>query len=488
MTTQPTQPSSPRPSSPRPSSPSPSSASSVYERSEDAVIAALNREQLLLHAASLHQHLHGKVSTPTIGEPMTGSFNICYSLTFDGGLRWLIKIPMVGTDDRWNEMSASALTSEVNTMRLLKRQTTIPLPEVLDFSSTLSNPIRCPFILMSYIPGMSLWEFWYKRQRGLDMKTVRIRRTRALRGVVRAMLQLSKFTFATGGSLVFNKDGTLDPSRTGPLRMWDYQDGLNTSGPYAKYKEIPVSSDTKDYYTFMIDAHPSDHWCTTQTYALLRQFIEWIPEPTAGGKPFVLAHPDFNLQNFIVNSDGELKGVIDWDGVGALPRTIGNEKLPGWLTEDWNYDSQNDPVKTLEELADEQEKPDDREDLPYNRAVYIRLLEEEKRRMSRNKSHYQRFWNFLKERTPDGKLQQNICRMSLINDNLAAAVWDPVYRGEILSKLVRECWLIQGCEEDYRFEGEMGAFLVGDEVDEDDPLSIEHLKQGFLMLLAEEGL
>ena len=54
-----------------------------------------------------------------------------------------MKIPINGTASKWDELSASALTSEANTMRLLKRETTIPLPDVLDFSSTTQNTLRC---------------------------------------------------------------------------------------------------------------------------------------------------------------------------------------------------------------------------------------------------------------------------------------------------------------------------------------------------------
>jgi hypothetical protein len=66
---------------------------------------------------------------------------------------------------------------------------------------------------------------------------------------------------------------------------------------------------------------------------LLRELVSWVPEPK-GDKGFVLAHPDFDIQNVIVWEEGELRGLIDWDGVAALPRSLGNERYPGWLTRD----------------------------------------------------------------------------------------------------------------------------------------------------------
>ncbi len=68
---------------------------------------------------------------------------------------------------------------------------------------------------------------------------------------------------------------------------------------------------------------------------LLRQLINWIPDPS-GVNSFVLTHRDFDIQNLIVSEDGELRGIIDWDGVAAVPRTLGNERYPEWLTRDWD--------------------------------------------------------------------------------------------------------------------------------------------------------
>ena len=87
---------------------------------------------------------------------------------------------------------------------------------------------------------------------------------------------------------------------------------------------------------------------------LLIAFIECIAsffEDSDG--PFVLTHPNIDVQNFIVSLEGELLGIIDWDGVSAAPKCLGNRKYPGWLTRDWNpgmhgygsYGVRDDPCK-----------------------------------------------------------------------------------------------------------------------------------------------
>ena len=75
-------------------------------------------------------------TNPLIDEPINGFYHILFQLTLDTGLCWVAKMPINGTASKWDGLSASALASEANTMRLLKRETTVPLPDVLDFSST----------------------------------------------------------------------------------------------------------------------------------------------------------------------------------------------------------------------------------------------------------------------------------------------------------------------------------------------------------------
>jgi len=64
-------------------------------------------------------------------------------------------------------------------------------------------------------------------------------------------------------------------------------------------------------------------------------FIGWIPD-LQFETPLVLTHPDFNFQNLLVSPLGRLQSLIDWDGVPAVPRSIGNKVLPSFLIRDWD--------------------------------------------------------------------------------------------------------------------------------------------------------
>lgn len=99
-----------------------------------AVLSVIDEEQLsLLVNAILHRiepHYPATRTKPIVGDPIYGSYHVLFPLIFDDDLRCVAKIQIKGTVDRCDEISASAFDSEANAMRLLKRETTIPLVAV----------------------------------------------------------------------------------------------------------------------------------------------------------------------------------------------------------------------------------------------------------------------------------------------------------------------------------------------------------------------
>ena len=69
---------------------------------------------------------------------------------------------------------------------------------------------------------------------------------------------------------------------------------------------------------------------------MLQLFLSALPDSTLDGPPFTLCPPDFDFQNVLVDDDGIITGIIDWDGVRTLPRQGGAAAYPVWLTVDWD--------------------------------------------------------------------------------------------------------------------------------------------------------
>ncbi|KAL9628753.1 MAG: hypothetical protein Q9204_005689 [Flavoplaca sp. TL-2023a] len=343
------------------------------------VLAQINFKQILRLATQLHHgekpvtrsqalrsrlHIHSwcKVVAPAL----QGSYNILFPIRFRDGVQWLLKIPANG-GTRWDEQSARALTSEVMTMKLIYNKSSIPVPRIYGYSSSRANPIGCPYIVMERIDGIPLSHGWY--QHDAPAASLDRFRERALRDIAKAMVQLDTFSFPQAGALQYNaKSRTLG---IGPYRKVDFLHEyelmkVGNIDVATHYVERGPFSDPKDYF---LDTINNDTVTKLSPKLqgqrnLLRLFIDWFFEATQQqSSDFVLAHPDFNLQNVLVGQDGSLRGLVDWDGVAALPRCIGCEEYPLWLTRDWdphwwNYDpikgsvidEDGDPVMTPHEL------------------------------------------------------------------------------------------------------------------------------------------
>lgn len=203
----------------------------------------------------------------------------------------------------------------------------------------------------------------------------------------------------------------------GPLRKVDLSAMLKrmeTDDPdeSAIFCELGPFADPKSFLLCMLDRRqpPLDTY-SQGIYKLLRLFIDWIPIPAGAGRlGFVISHPDLDIQNVMVSKEGRLCGLIDWDGVAAVPRCIGNERYPSWLTRDWDLAKYR---YGQESSAGTEMFEDSPEDLAFYRSMYLRFME------------------LCLTAREDTKLTRN----SLIVENLGIAEDDPSCTHEIGGKI-----------------------------------------------------
>jgi predicted Ser/Thr protein kinase len=186
-----------------------------------------------------------------------GSYHIVFTLEFTDGLRWALKIPASGLRDRFDENAARALTSEALVMQLLKRETTIPVPEVYSFDTSFDNCINCPFILMEFMAGIPVYDCWFDKEASEEL--VEQRRTRTLQDLAAAMVQLNKFTYTLGGEPTFDEDG--NSTGIGPLRAVDMSamlERMESDDPDESpiFCEVGPFTDQKSFLLCMLDASP----------------------------------------------------------------------------------------------------------------------------------------------------------------------------------------------------------------------------------------
>ncbi len=268
-----------------------------------------------------------------------GSYHLVYVLELGEELRLNLEVPATGYPNRFDDGATQALGSEALTMRLIQQKTSIPVPKVYHFDTSFDNELKCPYILMEYIGGFSCFNRWFDKS--CEAQLLEDRHKRILEELAKGMLQLDQFSYELAGAPLYDQSG--QPAGMGPIRKEDTeallkrleQDDPDTS---PVLQEFGPFSDPAAFFLCMLNHRdtPTEPY-GRGIYMVLRLFIEWTPfEPPSGAPKFVLSHPDFNLQNIIVSEDGALAGIIDWDGVAAVPYCIGNIRYPSWLTRDWD--------------------------------------------------------------------------------------------------------------------------------------------------------
>ncbi|KAI8632985.1 hypothetical protein F5Y19DRAFT_336171 [Xylariaceae sp. FL1651] len=315
----------------------------------------------------LPAHCPTSLPLPQISSPFFGSAHIFYVIQFWDDrrretIRWIMKIPAANDKGTWDNLCMETLRTETFLLHMLRTETSIPVPEVIDADRTADNKVHAPWLLMELVQGRRLEDVWFDLDIGGDMNTkvLKKKREKILRNVADAMLQLGRYEFDQGGAPLFNlENGQLDHG-VGSLRELDVQAMVERWFADEDCEKTPLYQstgpwdDTTAMYTAMLDAYPPNATVERGVDELLRLLVSHIREPVQpsapgsprpsgssrrarDGKKFVLTHPDLSMRNIILAEDGTtIKAILGWDGARAAPRSLGNEALPRWLVRDFN--------------------------------------------------------------------------------------------------------------------------------------------------------
>ncbi|KAM7209875.1 Protein kinase-like domain containing protein [Rhypophila decipiens] len=250
-----------------------------------------------------------------------GSYNLVHIIQLDD-FKLVIRIPATAWGDGLTATAAHAMESQIATLRLIASKTAIPVPQVYAFDTTTSNAIGAPYICMNFIPGQTLATAWFDT----TLPSLEDRRLRILTALAQCLAQLAQFSFPKIGSIHKGENGDLI---VGPCFDWEEKDGtfrIIESGPYETADEY-----LRDHYAVTDGKNP---WRVSAT-KVTKAAVGLLPFRKACDG-FVLSIPDFDSQNIMVDDEGNLTGIIDWDLVQTLPRCVGYTRYPGWITRDWD--------------------------------------------------------------------------------------------------------------------------------------------------------
>ncbi|KAI1453040.1 hypothetical protein F4805DRAFT_462169 [Annulohypoxylon moriforme] len=401
---------------------------------------------------------------PLIRGPLFGSAHIFYLIEiFDAQCcettKWIIKIPINGTPDVWDRLCAEVLRTEALTIAKLSQETTIPVPEIIAFESSPHNKLHVPYCIMTYVEGRTLDQIWFGED-GEDKSTVRGRRTKVMRSLARLMLQLGRYEFERGGAPVFDDSESI--ISVGPLRELDVQAmvkrwlGNEECEKEPMYAEIGPFSDVAEMYTALLDKYPCDAEANTGVDRLLRLLVNFVREPprpkSRRGKEtederkrmrFVLTHSDLKMRNIIISKEGEIKGILGWDSVRIVPKSVGNESLPTWLIRDfnpfvWRWRPASE-TRRKDGPRDDEVGSNRYEDAPWLlrelRDEYAAIIQQLKRGALGGNVDNSIGINI----DTDGDGDVNLTKQSLMALSLSTAIGDPRCRSAILRRILDKC-------------------------------------------------
>ncbi|KAJ5115883.1 hypothetical protein N7456_000231 [Penicillium angulare] len=278
-----------------------------------SVLAVVKKEEILSLALEVVQKKQPRqdLRLPVMNEPVYGFDNMLFVLMFEGGPKW----------------AEAKLVSEVKTMRFLRDKTKIPIAEILAFSTTTSNEIGCPYILMEFVEGFRLYDIWFEKRfnHGVSDEDVRNHRTKALEDIAAAMIQLGKFTsqepYIPGLNDEFVMQHAWPAGEFENVNLFTSQPEL-ASNPLMLFRRISELGSFEE----------PDSQITPAMNSLVPHLLSLMPMLKVID-PFVLSHYRFSIHSFIVSDNGSLLSITGWHEAAYGPRYMGNLRCPAWLLE-----------------------------------------------------------------------------------------------------------------------------------------------------------
>lgn len=275
-----------------------------------------------------------------------GSFNICIHVRFkDAGPDAIIRFTKAGVTAFRDEK----VEKEVQVMKFLSQNTTIPLPRLISWGLTADSPRQLgPYIIMDYVEGTNLSEILKKptldKQEkhilnpDIDDTTLDI----IYRQIAGFMLQLYEFDFTHIGSISEDRCGSNTWSVTGrPLTYNMNELAVSTGYPIDRFPKAPFES-SNEYFRALADQHlihletqanvATDPEDARRRY-IARHLFSQLAAKSDVNQPglFKLFCDDLRPANMLVDEKTlKITAVLDLEFTNAMPAQFAHES-PWWL-------------------------------------------------------------------------------------------------------------------------------------------------------------
>ena len=201
-----------------------------------------------------------------------------------------------------------ALDNNIKTMKYIRENTTIPIPEVVYYGRAKNKNAVLEYIVTRRVKGKSLDKIWTT----CDRKAV----CEQLSGYINQMRSLTSFS-------ICNVSGC---PLTHPLLGYErWCERMNNMGPFQTTSELLCS---KIIARAMVYSCDNIH-CDKNVPLMLFEFVDKlrsIPDTHFDNK-FVFCHNDLKPSNIIVH-ENNVTAIIDWEFAGFYPPSMEAYTLP----------------------------------------------------------------------------------------------------------------------------------------------------------------
>jgi len=260
-------------------------------------------------------------SSVTISFLAQGAFNKLYDVTSDGETESFVLRIALPVDPRYKTLSEAA------TMDWMRHNSNIPVPAVVAYETSRANPVGFEWILMTKIPGKPLADAW----RSIPYL--------AKERLVKRFAEYSSCLFKTQmsgiGNIYAASSPKVDRIVSMPFFWGDHIHQDVYRGPFTSSKDwiaarlalsehdchftiakYPIRSELESDGEDALD----DAERTLQIIKKVAPLVgEILSSDHPGEEPTMLFHDDLSMHNILVDGNGALVGVVDWECVSALP-------------------------------------------------------------------------------------------------------------------------------------------------------------------------
>lgn len=229
----------------------------------------------------------------------TGYNNLVLELGFSDNIYWIARIPYRTINDN----TKTSLLSEIATMNIVRRYTSIPIPRIFDFEMSKEEPFGYPYVLMEYLGGRQL-------DNVLAKSIPQQYHTKVAKQLANVFAELQNLTFSRIGRLWCGETAD-QPVEIIPM-AWHHSPGpLETSLEYFYNHQQGQNRE-------IVGLHPSNADWLTACWVLKIALAHIVIEDRVRG-PFPLCHLDLHFGNLLFDDEYNLTGVIDWSDAQAAP-------------------------------------------------------------------------------------------------------------------------------------------------------------------------